>query len=693
MPLEFFKRVAHKARDFFERIFAMETIDCYSDPYAHWLPQSAQELASADGNAANRLVAAGDLVPVVIRATDVEHVASIVKQLKAKDRSVGQYRNNSSYASLLIDAANVADWLREFESKGIAYEVGAPFSSQAAIYQPSSESQTTETHADTEGLDKYQANSKAKKIIGIIDYGCAFANEKFCKELNGKRSTRVFAIWDQHQREPNSSKTKNGYQTLSWVATANYGYGVQARRKWPKDSGQLGLDSFLQQFDHASYFDDTACYQYANYPALDLREATHGTYIMDFAAGIPSPLHDSTSDWAAKDDDAVDEADIIFVQLPRNFQGEQVSGILRTYVLDAIMYILRAAEAEADVVINLSYGGLAGPHDGTSLIELAIDQLIHLRDVDRKGTTEIVMCSGNSAASNMHAFRQLSEKTKCENEAFMELSVIPDNPSLQFVEMWIDVQHSPHHWDKVNASVSIQLPDLSDPLNDKQPKIGSGLTYPLKNSQGVGIGMLCLPRPDRQGIGNGGYRVLIGLNPTYLPPSCTLAGSEALSLVGNWQVKLTNHGDHPINWSAWCERHDPVFGSGYGPRQIKFVCDTSVLCTTSNLASTNRNRVVVGGSVLDSPEYMAEYTGRGPNRGLEATQAQDTIDQDMIYAPSEENLAYWSLPGAGVLGQSKVRFPGTSVAAAVVTRALISGMTVPQLNAINKPTKSRQVFP
>jgi hypothetical protein len=668
----------------------MKPLKCFSDPYAHWISDAYK--ANSSKSAANRFVSA-DLVPIVLEGTKRDQLANIIQELELKEQGSGRHYDGSGFASLLIRTEYAKRWLGTFESLHIPYEIGAPFASPAAIIDPLRMTERGLQQAnDSAGRPSLPKSSK-KKIIGVIDYGCAFANEKFCKLVNGNRSTRVFAIWDQHQRGPAASATLQGYQTLSWKETPEFGYGVQARRDWPAEAHEVGLNSFLQQFDRAGYFDDALCYQYANYPSLDFREATHGTYIMDFAAGVPSPLKGLTTDWAVGNDDAVEKADVVFVQLPRSFQGEQVSGVLRTYVLDAIQYILDSANDDADVVINLSYGGLAGPHEGSSLIERAIDGLVDSRSFRANSvTTEIVVCSGNSASSDMHAFLRVPAQSNRAPPASVELSVIPDNPSLQFVEMWID-PYGPADLDATPAVISVLLPNGICALSNKTLDIGVNETHVLQDSSGVTIGKICLPKRLKSGVGNGGYRVLIGINPTALVMSQTLADKEGLAPIGIWKIQLENIRSTPLSWSGWCERHDPTFGSGHGPRQIKFANETSLLCTNSNLSTTQGKRIIVGGSILNAPDFMAEYTGRGPFRSLERLAEQDEIDPHVVYAPSEENLGYWALAGAGVLGQSKVRYSGTSVAAGVVTRALISGMTVDSLNLIKKPTHSRQVFP
>ena len=687
----------------------MSAAKCWSDPYAHWLP--LDQMSSGDQGLIPVKLFAGEFVPVVLELDNIEQAQKWWMKIRGTTtrKPLGYVQRNagSRYLSIQLLREHAREQLKEFDIAGLRWEIGAPYGSTAALYPASESSSLENTGAEiddtSEGPRSEIGNlekSKKNKIFGIIDYGCAFANEKFCSLVKGKRSTRVFSIWDQQVRfaeallpgdtaRAAAVKPVAAYQTLRWASTqSNYGYGMETFRVWSETrdgSPNMGMDEFMQQFDSALYgFDDVLCYKYADYEPIQNREATHGTYIMDFAAGLPSPLKNFTSDWAAGEthDQCIEGADIVFVQLPRIFDGDTVSGVLRTFVLDAVMYILRAAENDADVVINLSYGGVAGPHDGSSVVEKAIDDLIRLRKERLKDvTTELVTCAGNSRTSRMHAMKTIPAQSK---DSRLLLSVIPDNSTIQFIEFWFD-------GDAKNIQVDVSRPDgLPAIKNDGHIKVGSGEVIQLFNSSGQAIGQVCAPEKGEKS----GYQLLIGLNPTM---NCA-SDEETLSHItpyGQWTINLINSGEQAVQCNAWCERDDPVFGSGHGPRQVKFVEDDTVLATKNNLAS-GAHTLVVGGIVLTEREFVAEYSGVGPNRqDLTKIADSETYIEDserVVYAPSEHDLAYWPLAGAGVLGQSKVRYSGTSVASAVVTRALISGMTVQELHKLARPTKIRQAM-
>ena len=77
------------------------------------------------------------------------------------------------------------------------------------------------------------------------------------------------------------------------------------------------------------------------------------------------------------------------------------------FVVDAINYIRRVATGlDRPVVINISQGDQLGPHDGTSLLERAIDNVVSM------GRTLVVKSAGNAAGTNQagpqHAHGQVT---------------------------------------------------------------------------------------------------------------------------------------------------------------------------------------------------------------------------------------------------------------------------------------------
>jgi hypothetical protein len=128
------------------------------------------------------------------------------------------------------------------------------------------------------------------------------------------------------------------------------------------------------------------------------RRVAHGTHVMDLAAGYD--LSDAERE----------QRPIVCVQLPEATTADPSGESLDAYALDAIRYILERADEIArrkpgrshlPVVINFSFGDVAGPHDGSSNLEKAIDELV--RERRRMAPLEIVIPSGNAHLARLHA--------------------------------------------------------------------------------------------------------------------------------------------------------------------------------------------------------------------------------------------------------------------------------------------------
>jgi hypothetical protein len=186
-------------------------------------------------------------------------------------------------------------------------------------------------------------------VIGIIDDGIAFAQARFRKAL---ASSRVEYWWLQ-----DGPQTKRPGQTL----TDGYEYT------------KAEIDALLDTCTHGGVVDEDELYRHTG--LIDFQREghnsaawrnAHGTHVMDLAAGYDM-------------DAACDDRPLVVVQLPARVTADTSGGDLGYYAAYAIQYILDRARKigpTLPVVINFSYGRIAGPHDGTSLLEQVIDAQI-----------------------------------------------------------------------------------------------------------------------------------------------------------------------------------------------------------------------------------------------------------------------------------------------------------------------------
>lgn len=197
-------------------------------------------------------------------------------------------------------------------------------------------------------------------IVGIIDSGIDFTHECFTKP-NG--TSRILSIWDQSLIPQGSESNPAGYT-----------YGVEYT-KTDIDSALAAADPFsvVRHKDGAT-------------------RSGHGTHVTGIAAGDGSPAGNSNPAFTYVG--VAPEADIIIVA---NRVTTQALGN-STNTLDAVKFIFDKASALGKpVVINQSQGDNLGPHDGTSLLERGIDNLL-----GGKGNV-MVKSAGNAADDGIHA--------------------------------------------------------------------------------------------------------------------------------------------------------------------------------------------------------------------------------------------------------------------------------------------------
>src|SRR6266581_4297263 len=254
-------------------------------------------------------------------------------------------------------------------------------------------------------------------VIGIMDDGLAFAHQRF-RRIG---ASRVEYLWRQDWPD-----------NLPWLQV----YGAELQKK---DAGGIpGIDSRIAQCTHAGLVDEDEIYRltghvdYASnlhHPAALRR--SHGTHVMDLAAGF---------------DEASAPADrpIVAVQLPVQTTADTSGGKLDNPVLDGLWYLASRADSVAadmhsgrlPLVVNLSYGLIAGPHDGSSPIERAIDQFIALRSTP-KAPMAVVVAAGNNRLSRCHASFHLEAHGVQGDRHSLTWRILPDDRTPSYLEIWL----------------------------------------------------------------------------------------------------------------------------------------------------------------------------------------------------------------------------------------------------------------
>ncbi|UUZ77639.1 hypothetical protein LP414_11355 [Polaromonas sp. P1(28)-13] len=360
------------------------------------------------------------------------------------------------------------------------------------------------------------------KVVGLIDGGLAFANANFLR--NGKARTRFF--WRQD---------KEG----AGAAPADLGYGHELTA--------ADINQAMQQNTHGGLVDETAVYQHFKMGMELNKRVNHGTHVLDIAcgprtvlaqiAGAP-PSPDAPPSWAMADDDA-SRCDIVAVQLDWDTVVDTSGGSMNVHIMDGLMYILSRCAPAAKVAVNLSWGTLAGPHDGSSVLEAAMDQLIALKAEH----LQIVLPVSNNYQSRTHANATLSKR----EHLTLHWRGQPGDLTQNFLELWIPP-----------GAQGIEV-QLTPPGQTSLHPMAWGKSGTWNTSSGKPL--CALIYPESVATGANGTCALIAIAPTFaFEKSTTTAPS------GVWEVRITNTQAGKVTVDAYVERDDQIIGVQTGGR-------------------------------------------------------------------------------------------------------------------------------
>jgi hypothetical protein len=483
-------------------------------------------------------------------------------------------------------------------------------------------------------------------VVGIIDDGIAFAQERF---RNGDGTSRVESVWIQ-DGVPN--------------ATSVFSYG----REIPK-TGPGGLDDLLARCTHGGVVDEDELYDLAGvgdfsrlgHKAVCWRRA-HGTHVLDLAAGS-KPGEKPT--WP-----------IVCVQLPVSVTADTSGASLARWVIDGIWYILlqslaisaRMNSAPLPVAINISYGFIAGPHDGTHTIERAIDHTVELWEKALGAKVRVVIPSGNHHLARVHAnirFQTVNEVVE------LPWRILPDDGTPSHVEIWLPRRPAKYPC-PVAVTVSSPAPN---PVSSAPIGASDASVFELKD--GAAVLAQVSYEYIRAPTGRGMFRITV--RPTielerhgsgYLPAAPS----------GTWLITVKNLSVGPSeSVDAWIQRDDTPYGyptigrQSYfdDPRYRRFDdAGREVLeddgesvvqrAGTMNAIATGQHAIVIGG-VVRADLQPARYSSGGP------IPSQHRVGPDAL-AVSDDSIVRSGVLAAGTHSGSVVAMNGTSVAAPMITR-------------------------
>ena len=424
----------------------------------------------------------------------------------------------------------------------------------------------------------------------------------------------------------------------------------------------------------------------------------HGTHILDCMAGsdITEP------------DPAREKMPIIAVNLPSEAVRETSGRFLELFVIAGIRQILETADALWDmaygggagyeIVLNLSLGVSAGPKNGRSGLDKALEQMLAARRAQGRKAPTVFIAAGNQNLSRTAAVMAVSEVEPWTgadpvarkdlvaraDTAVLDWRLQPGDATPSFVEIWFDEQ--PVGTAPPQIAFALYEP-CSDEFLMTDPVAWGGENDLVVGGQTLGRISARFLASDPLGapVTRGRYWLLLSIAPTINNDHPTRFVTP-----GAWTMALRNLGTTPLAPWVYAQRDDTIgvgpdrgrqsyFGDGlydiydadgrlieYDPQPISGPVRRS---GTLNAFGSSAEVVTVGALNIRKND-PAPYSASGPGYRPAPPSAAGKEGPDYI-APSDLSDTHRGVLAAGSRSGSCRGLSGTSVSSAYAAGAHI----------------------
>lgn len=510
-------------------------------------------------------------------------------------------------------------------------------------------------------------------VLGVLEDGCPFGHAAL---LSGTHATRVAALWDQ------STRGSDGRD-----APDDYGYGTHRT--------QAQLDALLREHVDGGAVDEESLY--ADPRALQERLQGYGSHaasVVTLLAGRRDglPTRPAGMPGAA---DAASRAPLVAVQFP--IEQINVAGArwLVVRALDGLRYLCRSAAdlvprgtPPPPLVINVSYGSIIGAHDGTALLETAMDEL-----VGAYGELGIVLAAGNShgtkrdpetelerRASGCHATGELPRG----GDTCFGFYVPPDKSIESYLELWFE--------DPGRRADEAQFLAPDEVEIEVQPPVGRplairhlpGMAFDDALPENTTAGLIGFPRVAQSRLRSMALLVV----------AATQISSTRVEVAsGLWTVRVGNRSQRALRVQAWVER-DLVPRTSRSSQAARLIALPDPAPGAAELTDSNTINNIATGSLVfragalmgvgEDPDGMSPCTRElAPSPYTSA--ARESSAGPELSAVADDDRVNAGTRVSGNTSACVLRMNGTSVAAPQAARwladELAAGRTVAQVRA------------
>jgi subtilisin family serine protease len=404
-------------------------------------------------------------------------------------------------------------------------------------------------------------------IVGIVDSGIDLTHENFRKSDG---TSRILLLWDQ-------GLTPQGTET----SPQPFGYGVEYSK--------AAIDAALKTAD----------------PLSKIRHRDiapmHGTHVAGIAAGDGSAP--GMGKPAFSFIGVAPEADLIVVA---NRSGASVGIGTSSNTLDAVNYIFqRAGTMSRPAVVNMSLGDNLGPHDGTSLLERGLDNLLG------SPGRAFVKSAGNAGAADIHA----SGTVATGATVAVAFNSPIDNDTPDQIDLWY-------------SGADEFLVSLVNPAGHATGQVSVGVAQSFSLPAGNSV------RIDHRAndAQNGDKRIFLTIT----------GGALATIATGRWEIRLVGvNCPGSGRFDAWIQRGDVV------PRFLPPHVNSAVTISTPGTAKKiiTAASYVTRGSGVGS---LSSFSSRGPTRDGRASPTIAAPGQAIISANGHASTPYQPMSGTSM---------------------------------------------
>ena len=588
-----------------------DTFSCV-DPY--WLMAEAMDFAAF----AKPVRATGHKLPVLVEKT------------RGADERFALEAHSRDELRQLINRIGPAG-LRRFQlaaPRTAGINEVAPPEQNARVGEPESES---------------SSDTPCAMHFGVIDEGFPFVHANLLRQ-DGR--PLVSSIWDQ----TDGAASRVGWEALE---LGDGGFGGLLRRE--------AIEAVMAACQRPQGLDEVRVYTETEY-RVNQPGVPHGCGVTHMLAGRNVGLPDGS-----RTESPLACNDIHCVQLPADGTLEDTAGgWLGYYALAGIRHIIRSIQQETQgpwrAIINLSYGSIAGPHDGTSMFEEAIDATRLRYDSVRTGAIDIVVAAGNTRGKRIHAQRDIGP----EHPGSFRFFTPPDNPRESYLELWIPNMAD----DRPPAGIGITV--TAPTGAEITVQAGEAHLLKLLSDEAPCAGIVFSHRVAQ---GRNGTMFLLLVRPTQT------AGQSGRAPAGVWELNVT--AGHSVTIHGWVERNDMVVHNRRN-QQARFVEDPDdprhVNDDLTFSSAAGSKMAVVVGAVRQSDGVMTDYCG---------IDLRDPEAKPDWFAASDMSPAMPGVLVPGFYSGTTTRMSGTSVAAPRVARWLATAKREKE----PRPTKPREPPP